>query len=323
MVPIATTFQRMRRIVRDMSKRLGKNAELVLLGENTEVDKTILDALVDPIMHLVRNAMDHAIETSEEREAKGKSAVGHITLSAQNMGSDIIISVSDDGRGLDKDKILASASSKDLLKKPVEEYSEKEIFNLIMTPGFSTKNSVTEFSGRGVGLDVVKMNIERIGGTVLLESVQGVGTNVLLKIPLTLAIIDCMEIRLGSGAYAIPLTNIRESFKASAGQCLTDPGGNEMIMLRGIVYPVVRLYERFGVSNAIKDINEGILILTDTGDRTGCLLADNLVGKFQVVVKAIPEFLKRYNVKNTGVSGCTIMGNGDISLILDVQELLT
>ncbi|MDR1028436.1 MAG: chemotaxis protein CheA [Clostridiales Family XIII bacterium] len=322
MVPVAMTFQRMRRIVRDMGKRLDKDAELVLMGENTEIDKTILDALNDPIMHLVRNAMDHAIETKEERATAGKGPTGHIVLSARNAGGDIIISVSDDGRGLDTAQILESAAQKNLLKKPRGEYSEKEIFNLLMTPGFSTKEKVTEFSGRGVGMDVVKSNIERIGGTVIVESVKGMGTNILLKIPLTLAIISCMEIKLGNDIFSIPITNIRESFKASAGQLVSDPGGNEMIMIRGRAYPIIRLHEAFGVGNAVKDIDKGILVLADTGDRRGCLLADELIGKFQVVVKSMPRYLNGFNVKSAGISGCTIMGNGEISLIVDVQELL-
>jgi chemotaxis protein histidine kinase CheA len=321
-VPVSMTFQRMRRIVRDMGKRLDKEAELVLIGENTEVDKTILDSLGDPIMHLVRNAMDHAIEPLADREAAGKSPIGHIVLSAQNVGGDVIISVSDDGRGLDTQQILASAAKKNLLKKPEGEYSEKEVFQLLMAPGFSTKEDVTEFSGRGVGLDVVKMNIEKIGGNVIIESVKGVGTNILMKIPLTLAIISCMQFELGSNVYSIPITNIRESFKASAGQLLSDPLGGEMIMLRGTAYPIIRLHDVFRIENAIRNIDEGILILTDSGDRTGCLLVDRLIGKFQVVVKPIPQYLKSFDVKSTGISGCTIMGNGDISLILDVQELL-
>jgi two-component system chemotaxis sensor kinase CheA len=323
MVPVAGIFQRMRRIVRDMSKQLDKDVELVLLGENAEVDKTILDALGDPIMHLVRNAMDHAIEGREERAAAGKGPTGHIVLSAQNIGSDIIISVSDDGRGLDKARILERADRQRLLKKPKSDYAEKEIFNLLMMPGFSTRDKVTEFSGRGVGLDVVKANIEKIGGAVTIESVKGVGTNVFMKIPLTLAIIDCMEVRLGDDIFSIPISNIRESFKASAGQLISDPFGNEMMMLRGAAYPIIRLHEAFHIRNAVRDLDEGILVLTDAADRKGCLLVDELIGKFQVVVKPLPRYLNEFRVKKAGVSGCTIMGNGNISLIVDVQELLT
>jgi two-component system chemotaxis sensor kinase CheA len=274
-------------------------------------------------MHLVRNAADHAIELPEDRAVAGKSPTGHITLSAQNVGSDVIISVSDDGRGLDRDKILAKAESRGILKKPISEYTDREIYNLLTAPGFSTKESITEYSGRGVGLDVVKMNIERIGGSVIIESVSGVGTNVLMKIPLTLAIIDCMEIKIGNDIFAIPISNIRESFKSSAGRFIVDPNGNEMMMLRGAVYPIIRLYDKFRIDNAIKDLDDGILILTDSTDRKGCLLADELIGKFQVVVKSIPPYLRKFGVNSTGISGCTIMGNGEVSLILDVQELLS
>jgi two-component system chemotaxis sensor kinase CheA len=323
MVPIQSTFQRMRRGIRDMSKNLGKNVDFVVIGETTEVDKTILDSISDPVMHLVRNAVDHALETPEERIAAGKSPTGHVTLSAQNVGSDVIISVSDDGRGLDRDKILAKAESKGLLKKPAVEYTDREVHNLLTVPGFSTKDDISEYSGRGVGLDVVKVNIERIGGTVIIESVKGLGTNVLMKIPLTLAIIDCMEIRIGKEIFAIPITNIRESFKPSAGQFIVDPNGNEMMMMRGTVYPIVRLYRKLGIDTSVRDLDDGILILTDSTDREGCLFADELIGKFQVVVKGIPPYLKKFGVKSTGISGCTIMGNGDVSLILDVQELLS
>ncbi|GHU67999.1 hypothetical protein AGMMS49983_20000 [Clostridia bacterium] len=322
MLPVSMVFQRMRRIVRDMSKSLSKEADLILVGEATEVDKTILDALSDPIMHLVRNAMDHAIETPEERRAAGKNPMGHIILSAQNSGGDVLISVSDDGKGLDKSVILAKARANGLLRKPENDYNDKEIFNLLMAPGFSTRESVSEYSGRGVGLDVVKSNIEKIGGSVIIESKPGQGTNVIMKIPLTLAIISCIEISIGSDIYSIPINNIRESFKTDAGQVITDPMGNEMIMLRGVAYPVIRLYDLFGNQDAVTDIQDGILVLAEAGDRSACLLADNIVGKFQVVGKPLPTFLARFGIKRSGISGCTIMGNGNISLIVNVQELV-
>ena len=322
MLPVAIVFQRMRRIVRDMTKSLGKEANLILVGEATEVDKTILDALSDPIMHLIRNAMDHAIETPAERADAGKSVNGHIILSAQNSGGDVIISISDDGRGLNKDVILSKARARGLLRKPENEYSDREIYNIMMAPGFSTKEDVSEFSGRGVGLDVVKSNIEKIGGSVTIESKLGLGTNIIMKIPLTLAIISCMEIVIGKEIYSIPINNIRESFKASAGQIITDPTGVEMIMLRGQAYPIIRLYDTFGCDCAVTNIEDGILVLVDAGDHNACILADSLVGKFQVVVKPLPLFLNRFGVKRSGISGCTIMGTGNISLIINVQELV-
>ncbi|MDR1571408.1 MAG: chemotaxis protein CheA [Clostridiales Family XIII bacterium] len=323
MMPVATTFQKMRRIVRDMGKQLDKDVDLTLVGETTEVDKTIIDAIGDPIMHLVRNAMDHAIESRADRANTGKPAVGSIVLTAQNVGGDIIISVSDDGKGLDADVILAKARDRGLLMKPEGEYSEKEIFSMLMLPGFSTKETVTEFSGRGVGMDVVKKNIEKIGGSVTIESVKGKGTEIFFKIPLTLAIIASMEIEAGGNTYAIPIANIRESFKASASQLLSDPDGNEMIMIRGAAYPIIRLHRIFGIDGCITNVVDGILLLVDSGERLACILADKLLGKHQVVVKPLPNYLSWYDVKSTGIAGCTILGDGSISLILDIQSILT
>jgi two-component system, chemotaxis family, sensor kinase CheA len=322
MVPIAATFQKMRRIVRDMGKKLDKDVDLVLMGEATEVDKTIIDGIADPLMHLVRNAMDHAIEDKAGRVAAKKDPVGRIILSAQNIGGDIIISVSDDGKGLDAEMILEKAKAKNILTKPESDYSEKEIFNLLTVPGFSTKEAVTEFSGRGVGMDVVKKNIEKIGGTVTIESVKGNGTNIFFKIPLTLAIIASMEISVGKNVYAIPISNIRESFKANSKQLLSDPDGNEMIMIRGVCYPIIRLHKIFHLQDAQTSIVDGILLLVDSGDRMACIFADELLGKHQVVVKPLPIYLSRYSAKGVGIAGCTILGDGSISLILDIQGIL-
>jgi len=322
MVPISSTFQKMRRIVRDMGKKLDKEVDLVLMGETTEVDKTIIDGIADPLMHLVRNAMDHAIENKAERAAAKKDPVGRIILSAQNVGGDIIISVSDDGKGLDAEMIMEKAKAKGLLTKPENEYTEKEIFNLLTVPGFSTKDSVTEYSGRGVGMDVVKKNIEKIGGTVTIESVKGAGTSIFFKIPLTLAIIASMEIRVGKNIYAIPISNIRESFKATPKQLLSDPDGNEMIMIRGVCYPIIRLHKIFHIQEALTDICDGILLLVDSGERLACVLADDLLGKHQVVVKPLPIYLNRFAAKGVGIAGCTILGDGSISLILDAQGIL-
>ena len=322
MVPISATFQKMKRIVRDMGKKLDKEVDLHLIGETTEVDKTIIDGIADPLMHLVRNAMDHAIEDKKGRRDAGKSSVGQIVLSAQNVGGDIIISVSDDGKGLDAEMILEKARAKNLLTKPDTEYSEKEIFNLLTLPGFSTKEAVTEFSGRGVGMDVVKKNIEKIGGTVTIESVKGVGTNIYFKIPLTLAIISSMDIRVGKDVFVIPINNIRESFKTGPGQVFQDPDGNEMIMIRGACYPIIRLHKIFQLSDTVTQIEDGILLLVDSGTSLACIFADELLGKHQVVVKPLPIYLSRFDISNSGLAGCTIMGDGSMSLILDIQNIL-
>lgn len=322
MVPIATTFQKMRRIVRDMNKKFSRDVDLILLGEATEVDKTIVDAIMDPLMHLVRNAMDHGIEDTADRIAANKDPSGQIILSAQNVGGDIIISVSDNGRGLDAERILEKAKAKGLLIKPESEYKEREIFNLLTCPGFSMKEAVTEYSGRGVGMDVVKMNIEKIGGTVTIESQKGSGTNVFFKIPLTLAIISSMEIKVGRNVYAIPITNIRESFKSSSGRLIKDPDNNEMIMIRGVCYPIIRLHKIFNIEDGMTNIEDGILLLVDAGNRLACIFTDELVGKHQVVVKPLPSYLRRYDVTSNGITGCTILGDGSISLILDIQGIL-
>jgi len=297
--------------------------ELVLLGEATEVDKTIIDGIADPLMHLVRNAMDHAIEEKSERLASRKKASGQIILSAQNMGGDIFISVKDDGKGLDPEMILNKAKVKGLLSKPESEYSEKEIFSLLMLPGFSTKDSVTEFSGRGVGMDVVKKNIEKVGGTVSIDSIKGVGTEILFKIPLTLAIIASMEVRVGMNIYALPIMNIRESFKAVPGQAFSDLDGNEMIMIRGACYPIIRLHKIFHLSDSLTQIEDGILLLVDSGNMLACIFADELLGKHQVVVKPLPPYLHHFSQSGSGLAGCTILGDGSISLILDIQSILS
>ena len=322
MLPVSTVFQRMRRIVRDMGKNLGKEVNLILIGETTEIDKTILDAISDPIMHLVRNAMDHALESPSERVNSGKNAIGHIVLSAQSSGDDVIISVSDDGRGLDKHAILNMARANGLLRKPESEYTEKEIFNnLLFEPGLTTREQVSVYSGRGVGLDIVKSKIEKIGGSVIIESRKGMGANFILKIPLTLAVISCVQATLGENVYSFPIGDIREAFTSVADHIITDPSGAEMILLRGTPYPVMRLHEQFGVPNAVTNIADGTLLLVESGGQSACLLVDALIGKLPVVAKPLPSYLSRFKTRRSGISGCTIMGDGNISLIVNIQEM--
>lgn len=322
MVPISGVFNKMNRIVRDMSKKLGKDVELIISGEDTEVDKTIIDSLGDPLMHLIRNAMDHGLEPKEERLAKGKTGVGRIFLSAKNTAGEVVIQVADDGAGINTSSVLKKARANGLLTKSDSEYTEKEIFNLIMLPGFSTSQSVTEFSGRGVGMDVVKKNIEKVGGTISIESKFGKGTTFIIKIPLTLAIVDGMEVSVGGSIMTIPITSIRESFKISEKQIVKDVNGNEMVMIRGECYPVIRLFKAFGIETSVQNILDGIIILVETEDKAVCLLADQLIGEQQVVVKPLPTYLNKFNVKECGIAGCTILGDGSISLILDIKNLI-
>lgn len=324
MVPLAGVFQKMNRIVRDMKKKLGKEVDFILEGEDTEVDKSIVDNLQDPLMHLVRNCMDHGIgeEDEETRKALGKPAKGTLRLSAQNASGEVIITVSDDGQGIDPEKIMAKAKRMNLLTKPESEYSNREIQNMILLPGFSTNEVVTEFSGRGVGMDVVKANIEKCGGQIIVDSKKGEGTNFIIKIPLTMAIIDGMEITVGGLVFTVPISTIRESFKVELDQLLNDTNGKEMIMIRGVVYPILRLHEKFAIDTEITDLKDGILLLVETDNKSMCIFADRLVGEQQVVVKPFPKYLSRYNIKGEGLSGCTIMGDGSISLIIDTNQLI-
>ena len=323
MVPLSGVFQKMNRIVRDMRKKLNKDVEFVMEGEETEVDKSIVDSLQDPLMHLVRNCMDHGIEEHpEDRTNAGKPAKGTVKLTAQNSSGEVIITVSDDGAGIDPDKVLAKARRSGVLTKPESEYTVKEIQNLILLPGFSTNEQVTEFSGRGVGMDVVKANVEKCNGTIIVDSKKGAGTTFIIKIPLTLAIIDGMEICVGDIVFTVPISTIRESFKVEPEQILRDTDGNEMIMLRGICYPILRMHEKFGIETEVTDLMEGILLLVETDNKKMCIFADKLIGEQQVVVKPFPKYLARYNIKGEGLSGCTIMGDGSISLIIDTNTLI-
>lgn len=320
MVPLAATFHKMHRLIRDMNKSLHKEAELVLIGEETEVDKNIIEHISDPLMHLVRNCVDHGIETPEEREARGKNKAGIVVIEAKNAGSEVLIQIKDDGRGLNRDKILNKAKEHGLLRKPENEMTDKEIFNMILLPGFSTRDKVSEYSGRGVGMDVVMRNIEEIGGNISIDSVQDKGTCITLKIPLTLAIIDGMNIRVGESRYTIPITAIKESFQPSASDIIKDPDENEMIMVRGNCYHIKRLHRIYKVKTEVTEFTQGILIMVEQDERICCLFADELLGQQQVVVKALPDYIKNMK-KIQGITGCTLLGDGNISLILDIAGI--
>ncbi len=321
MVPLSATFQKMHRIVRDMSRKLDKEIELELIGEKTEVDKNIIEHISDPLMHLVRNSVDHGIETPAERAAAGKPRTGRVTLEAKNAGSDVLVIVRDDGKGLSKESILRKALKQGLLTKPESEMTEKEIYNLIFLPGFSTNDNVTEYSGRGVGMDVVTKNLEAVGGSVSIESAEGEGTVTTLKIPLTLAIIDGMLIRVGAVSYTLPTVSIRETFRTRTGDVIRDPDGNEMILVRGQCYPVLRLHRLYGIRTEITGIDKGIMLMVEQDDKSLCLFADELVGRQQVVVKALPRYIRNAERTN-GLAGCTLLGDGSISLILNIGTLV-
>ncbi len=321
MVPVSATFQKMNRIVRDMGKKLGKRARLTLVGEDTEVDKTIVDSIGDPIMHIVRNSMDHGIEADEEaRIAAGKDPVGEILLSARHTGGEVIIEVKDDGQGVNCDAVLAKAVRAGLAS-PDAEYSHREILNFLLMPGFSTNTEVTEFSGRGVGMDVVKKNVEEVGGTVSVSSEPGVGMTTTLKIPLTMAIMDGMEVAVGGSIFTIPINNIRQSFKVGAGDVIHDAARGEMLKCMDSFYPVLRVKELYSLEGGCDEIEDGIVLWLEAGECSYCLFVDELMGEQQVVVKPLPAYVNAFGIKERGITGCTILGDGNISIILDAANL--
>ena len=323
MVPVSATFQKMNRIVRDMCKKLDKQAKLVLIGEDTEVDKTIVDSISDPIMHIVRNSMDHGIEENvRDRIAAGKDPVGEIVLSARHTGSEVIIEIKDDGQGVNYEATLNKALQKGLALPGVD-YSHKDILNFLLAPGFSTNTEVTEFSGRGVGMDVVKQNVENVGGTVVITSEPGKGMTTTLKIPLTMAIMDGMEVSVGKSIFTIPIHNIRQSFKISQSDLVHDATGGELFKCMGSFYPVVRMRDLYRIDGGYTEVEDGILIWLEAGESSYCLFVDELLGEQQVVVKPLPSYLNSFNIKRSGIAGCTILGDGNISIILDVSNLYT
>lgn len=317
MVPLSGTFQRMKRIVRDMSKKLGKEVELVIEGADTEVDKNIIDHIADPLMHLVRNSLDHGIESPDERVAAGKPAKGTVMLEARNESGEILIFVRDDGRGLSREKLLHKAKEHGLLTRPESEMTDREIYSLIFLAGFSTKEAVTEFSGRGVGMDVVMKNIELLSGRVTVDSEEGFGTEITIRFPVTLAIIEGMNLRVGNSRYTLPITAIRETIRPNLSDVVSDPDHHEMLLYRGKCVPLIRLYKLFGTEPDSRELTDGIFILAENAEKSVCLFADELLGQTQVVVKPLP----RYIPKIRGIAGCTILGDGGISLILDAAGL--
>ena len=322
MVPLAGTFQKMNRTLRDMCKKLNKEVQLQLIGEETEVDKNIIEHISDPLMHLIRNSIDHGLEMPDEREQLGKLRLGTIVLEAKNSGGDVLIIIRDDGEGFNKDRILAKAREKGLIQGPEDEITDKEIYNFVFLPGFSTNESVTEFSGRGVGMDVVVKNIEAVGGSISADSIPGRGTTITLKIPLTLAIIDGMNIKVGDSRYTIPTTAIKESFSPKMTEVIVDPDDNEMMMVRGQCYPILRLHDIYHVHTEVTQFTDGIIIMVEQDNKTLCIFADELIGQQQVVVKALPTYIKNTS-KVIGLAGCTLLGDGSISLILDIAGLIS
>jgi len=320
MMPLVNVFQKMKRIVFDVSRKLGKDIDFELIGETTEVDKNIIEHISDPLMHLVRNSVDHGIEeNAEERTKVGKPAKGKITLEAKNEGGKVYISVSDDGRGLSKEKLYQKAINNGLISnKAITEFTESEIFQFITLPGFSTKETVTEYSGRGVGMDVVVKNIQGIGGRLEIDSVEGKGSIMTLVIPLTLAIINGIVVQVGGSSFVVETASVKEFVIIGENNILREPNGSEYIVLRGEYFPFIRLNERYNLPAAKNKEDEGIVIVLEHENRQVCVMIDNLLQEQEIVVKPIPSYVKKVN----GISGCTQLGDGSIALILDIAGLM-
>jgi len=320
MVPVAGLFRRMTRLVHDLSRKSGKKVDLQLTGESTEVDKTVIELITDPLVHLLRNSMDHGLEGPEERLKAGKEETGLLRLSASHEEGAVLITITDNGRGLNRDKILAKAAEKGIIDDDGAQMKDQEVFNLIFLPGFSTADTVTDVSGRGVGMDVVRKNLEKIKGKIEIQSKAGIGTTIILRIPLTLAIIDGMMIRVGDAKYIMPLLSIRESFCPTAGQVTVSPAGQELVKVRDHLLPVIRLHELHKITPDYQDLAKGILIVLEAQDINFCLFVDEIMGQQQTVIKGLSEYISTLGNVG-GVSGCTILGNGDVCLILDVHSL--
>lgn len=316
MVAIGTVFNRFPRLVRDLAKKTGKEIDLVLKGEDTELDKTVVEVIGDPLMHLIRNSVDHGIESPEDRKAAGKPEVGTITLNAYHEGNHIAILISDDGAGLDLEKIRNKAVAKGLIGER-EELSERDIANLIFLPGFSTADVVTDISGRGVGMDVVKKALNNLGGMVDITTRKGKGSTFTIRLPLTLAIIQALLVEVGQEIYAVPLSSVLETLLVSREEIKT-VGGLPMVQLRGNTLPLISLQEKFDLPTPEEESSEVFVVVVGFGDKALGLIVDELRGQQEVVIKSLGDFLTNL----PGIAGATILGDGKVTLILDIGSLI-
>lgn len=317
MLPISFVFSRFPRVVRDLAAKLGKQVEIKTVGEGTELDKGLIEKITDPLTHLIRNSLDHGIESPVERVAAGKSPKGTITLRAFHQGGSIVIEVSDDGAGLNREKIIEKAVERGLSVS--DAMTDEEVSMLIFEAGFSTAEVVTDVSGRGVGMDVVKRNIHEMGGRIEIDSVLGAGTRMIIRLPLTLAILDGLSVAVGDQLFIVPLTYITESFQPTAADIKTVSGQGHVVQVRGEYLPVIALHEVFHIRPRTTDIERGILVILEAEGCKAAMFIDALVGQHQVVIKSLEKNYRRVQ----GVSGATIMGDGRVALILDAAGLIT
>ena len=317
MVPIRSTFQKMNRLVRDTAVAKAKSVELILRGEDTEMDRTIVEELADPLLHMVRNSVDHGIEMPADRDAAGKPSLGTIRLSASHVGGNILVEISDDGAGLRAEKLVAKAIERGMIPEGTT-LPDNEAFDLIFAPGFSTAATVTDLSGRGVGMDVVKRNISRLRGKIEIESSPGHGSSFKIYLPLTLAIIDGLMVGVGDQRYIIPTLSVRESFRPIPEMISTVHGRGEMVNVRGSLIPLLRLYQYFGLTPRDTDPCQSMVVVVESAHEARCILVDDLLGQQEVVIKSLGDSFKN----NRMLSGAAILGDGRVGLILDPRALV-
>jgi two-component system chemotaxis sensor kinase CheA len=317
MLPISFVFNRLPRIMHDTSAKLGKQVELEMNGENTELDKTVLEKLGDPLVHIVRNSVDHGIEMPEVRLAAGKPAMGRVKLSAFHQGGNIVIQIVDDGAGLNRERIMAKAVSNGLMPAGAT-LSDAEIYDLIFQPGFSTAEAVTDISGRGVGMDVVRKNIKSLGGQIEIQSFTGQGSTITIRLPLTLAILDGQLSKVANQTYIFPVLSIVESIQAEKAHMKAIAGHSEVYKLRDEYIPIIRLHQAFGIASAVEDLTQGLLVVVENNGRKAAVLVDRLEGQQQVVIKSLETNFRKVE----GLSGATILGDGTVAMILDVAEII-
>ncbi len=316
MVPIQGVFQKMARLVRDLSKRFGKEIEINLVGGETELDRNVVEAISDPLVHMVRNSLDHGIEPPEEREKAGKPRTGHVELRAYHQAGSIVIEISDDGRGINKARVIRKAIDAGILRED-QDISDTEAYKLIFHAGLSTAEKLTDVSGRGVGMDVVRKNVEAMRGRIDITSTLGKGTTFTIRLPLTLAVIDGLVVRVGNEQYIIPITSVEQNLRPRAEQLSTVQNRGEMCMVRGELLPLIRLYEHFGIEPQAREPTEALVVIVQDDTRRCCILVDELVGQQQVVIKSLGGI-----GAVEGISGGAILGDGNVSLILDIPGIV-
>ena len=317
MIPIGPTFNQFRRFIRDATRDLGKKIKLEIFGEETEIDKTMIEKISDPLKHMIRNALDHGIESPDEREGKGKSCEGLVRLNAYHQEGSVFIEITDDGRGIDRARIREKAVSLGLMKQD-EEVSEERLFSFIFLPGFTTVEETSDLSGRGVGMDVVKTNIEAMRGTVTVETLEGIGTTFQIKLPLTLAIIEGMLVRIGENIYIIPLLSIAECLQPKRDDVATVEGKGELLHVRGRYIPLIRLHDLFGIKSDCANPWESLVVVVESEEEAVGIMVDELVGQQQIVIKSLNGNIS----KTRAVSGAAILGDGMVALILDIHGLV-